>query len=227
MDADIFAPGTLRQYALIADGERGALIGPRGNIAFLCAPRWHDDAVFSCLVGGAGGYARHPADDRFVWGGHYEPDSLIWRSRWVTTDAITECREALAFPGEPERRGAAPAHRGDRGGARSRWCWTRGRVRAESGPAAPEGTGTAGRATGLPVDRGARHARSGRPWRSTLSCRVGASRDLVLEISDRPTTTVPTRPGWAATEAGWRRACPTARLVAPGDVATPTPCSAA
>ena len=96
-------PHVLRQYALIADGERGALVGPRGDMAFLCAPAWHDDAVFSSLIGGHGGYGVSPADDRFVWGGYYEPDSLIWRSRWVSTDAVTECREALAFPGEPER----------------------------------------------------------------------------------------------------------------------------
>ena len=49
-------PETLRHYALLADGERGALIGPRGDVAFLCAPRWHDDAVFSDLVGGRGTY---------------------------------------------------------------------------------------------------------------------------------------------------------------------------
>jgi hypothetical protein len=40
-------PHVLREYALLADGERGALIGPRGDIAWMCAPRWHDDAVFS------------------------------------------------------------------------------------------------------------------------------------------------------------------------------------
>ena len=28
---------------------------------------------------------------------------LIWRSRWVTNDGIIECREALAFPGDPHR----------------------------------------------------------------------------------------------------------------------------
>ena len=37
-------------------------------------------------------------------GGFYEPGTLIWRSRWVTTDAIVECREALALP---SRRGRA------------------------------------------------------------------------------------------------------------------------
>ena len=41
--------------------------------------------------------------DRFVWGGFYEEGSLIWRSRWVTRHGIIECREALAFPGDPHR----------------------------------------------------------------------------------------------------------------------------
>ena len=38
-----------------------------------------------------------------MWGGHYEPGSLIWRSRWVTGDGIIESREALVFPGEADR----------------------------------------------------------------------------------------------------------------------------
>ncbi|MGO9503703.1 MAG: trehalase-like domain-containing protein [Streptosporangiaceae bacterium] len=73
----------LRDYALIADGERGALIGPRGDIVWMCAPQWHSDAVFSTLIGGDGIYATTPTD-RFVWGGYYEEDTLIWHSRWVT-----------------------------------------------------------------------------------------------------------------------------------------------
>ena len=97
----LHAPETLRQYALIADGERGALVGPEGDLAFLCAPRWHDDAVFSTLLGGPGSYALAPHEKRHVWGGHYEQDSLIWRSRWVTTTSVIESRDALAFPGDP------------------------------------------------------------------------------------------------------------------------------
>jgi hypothetical protein len=31
-------------------------------------------------------------------GQFYEPGGLIWRSRWVTGEAIVECREALALP---------------------------------------------------------------------------------------------------------------------------------
>ncbi len=90
----------LREYALLADGERGILVGPRGEYAWMCAPRWDSDAVFSSLIGGHGTYAVTPAG-RFVWGGYYEDGSLIWRSRWITETGIVECREALAFPGEP------------------------------------------------------------------------------------------------------------------------------
>ena len=97
--ADAFPPHVLREYALIADGERGALIGPRGEIVWMCAPRWHSDAVFAALIGGDGACAVTP-EGRFVWGGYYEPGTLIWRSRWITSDAIVECREALTFPGD-------------------------------------------------------------------------------------------------------------------------------
>jgi GH15 family glucan-1,4-alpha-glucosidase len=97
-----FPPHTLRDYAFLADGERGAVIGPRGDIAFLCLPRWHDDAVFGSLIGGGGHYAVSPRESRYVWGGHYEDGTLIWRSRWVTTTAEIECREALVFPGSSQ-----------------------------------------------------------------------------------------------------------------------------
>lgn len=90
--------GTLCQHALVADRERGALIGPRGDVAFLCAPP-QDVALFSSLVGSHGHYSVTSACARLVWGAHYEPRSLIWRSRWVTTEGVIECREALTFPG--------------------------------------------------------------------------------------------------------------------------------
>jgi Domain of unknown function (DUF5911) len=94
--ADEFPPHVLREYALIADGERGAIIGPRGEIVWMCAPRWHSDAIFASLIGGGGAYAVTP-DSRFVWGGYYEPGTLIWHSRWITCDAVVECREAARW----------------------------------------------------------------------------------------------------------------------------------
>jgi alpha,alpha-trehalase len=97
------SPHVLREFALLADGERGVLVGPQGDFVWMCFPRWDSGAVFSSLIGGVGGYAVAPKD-RCVWGGYYEEGSLIWRSRWVTVNnAIIECREALAFPAQPGR----------------------------------------------------------------------------------------------------------------------------
>ncbi|HZQ56447.1 MAG TPA: glycoside hydrolase family 15 protein [Acidimicrobiales bacterium] len=95
-------PRVLRQYALIADGLRGALVGPDGDIAWMSFPVWHDPAVFAGLIGSGGGFSICP-DAPFVWGGYYEEGTLIWRSRWVTNDAIVECRDALAMPSERGR----------------------------------------------------------------------------------------------------------------------------
>ncbi|MGH3498104.1 MAG: glycoside hydrolase family 15 protein [Nocardioidaceae bacterium] len=109
-----FPPHVLREYALLADGERGALCGPRGDIGWLCAPGWDDDAVLSSMMGGEGVYAVTPVDT-FVWGGYYEPGTLVWRNRWVTNGNRVECHDALAFPGDPRtlvllRRIAAVEH---------------------------------------------------------------------------------------------------------------------
>ena len=212
-----FAPHALRDYAMLADGERGAIIGPRGEIAWLCAPSWHSESVFSSLIGGAGVYAICPAD-RFVWGGYYEPRSLIWRSRWVTdTGSIIECREALAFPGEPHR------------------LVLLRRVVAESGPASvrvllepraeydqqplrdqrrePDGTWT-GRAGTLYLrwSGGVAHARAraGTCLEMDLVVPAGRTADLILELSDRPL--IDGRPdagdAWRATESGWNEVIP-------------------
>jgi len=105
-----FPPHVLREYALIADGERGALIGPRGDITWMCAPRWHSGAVFATLIGGGGVYAVTPVE-LFVWGGYYEAGSLIWRSHWITADGRIECREALAMPGDAGTAAPGPARR--------------------------------------------------------------------------------------------------------------------
>jgi Trehalase-like, N-terminal len=71
------APRVLREYALVADGERGALIGPDGSVAWLCVPRWDSPPAFSGLLGGAGRYTVTPTDPWHVWGGYYENGSLI------------------------------------------------------------------------------------------------------------------------------------------------------
>ena len=101
-DAHPSPPHVLREYALLADGERGVLVGPRGDFAWMCFPRWHDAAAFCSLLGGASEYSVTPRG-RFTWGGWYEDGSLIWRSRWATEGGIVECREALALPAAERR----------------------------------------------------------------------------------------------------------------------------
>jgi alpha,alpha-trehalase len=98
----LWQPHVLREYSFIADGERGALISPNGSMVWLCAPRWDSRPVFTALLGGRSGYEVTPADRWRVWGGYYEPGSLIWRSRWVGAEVI-ECREALAMPADEHR----------------------------------------------------------------------------------------------------------------------------
>jgi alpha,alpha-trehalase len=213
-----FPPHVLREYAFLADGERGALTGPRGDICWLCVPGWDSDAVFASLIGGLGGYAVTP-QARYVWGGHYEPRSLIWRSRWMTEEGVVECREALAYPGEPDRAvvlrricavgsparllvtldiragfgryGLRRAHRDERG------TWT-GRV----GELYLRWSG-AGRAVRLSGPRNG--VLTGR-----LTVPAGEEHDLVLEISSKRLPGEPPHPeeAWQATEAAWRRAVP-------------------
>ena len=209
-----FPPQVLRQYAVIADGERGIVVGPRGDFCWMCLPRWDSAAVFSSLLGGAGVYAVTPRR-RFVWGGRYEPRSLIWRSRWVTTAGIVECREALAFPGDmhtavvlrriravdlPARMQVALDIRADFGScAMSELArdddgvWT-----GRSGPHRFRWTG-------------AEHARVADDGSLRLVVEVapGCDHDLVLELSDRQLGPPPrAADSWAATENAWHGAVP-------------------
>ncbi|HEX4220661.1 MAG TPA: glycoside hydrolase family 15 protein [Acidimicrobiales bacterium] len=204
----------LREYALLADGERGVLIGPKGELAWMCAPHWDSDAVFSSLIGGKGLYAITPTDTRFVWGGYYEEGSLIWHSRWVTTTGIIECREALAFPADPHtavvlRRVTAVDERARtrvildvRAGFGSqdmtdirchRGIWT-----ARSGPLYLRWSGGEG------ADR-----RPDGALTVTVELEPGCHHDLVLEISDHALAEpVEARAAWEVTEAAWARAVP-------------------
>jgi GH15 family glucan-1,4-alpha-glucosidase len=91
----------LRDYALLADGERGIILGPGGDVAWMCFPRWDSPACFAAMAGGRGTFAIAPTE-RYTWGGFYER-GLIWRHRWSTSSGVVECRDALAFPGASRR----------------------------------------------------------------------------------------------------------------------------
>lgn len=216
-DASRYPPQVLREYALLADGERAALIGPRGDVAWMCAPRWDSDAVFSSLIGGGGIYAISPANTRFVWGGYYEEGTLIWRSRWITETGVIECREALAFPGDKER------------------LMLLRRIIAVDGDAAVSVCLDAAAGFGqhplslLKHERGGWAGRTGKlnlRWSGagnakpvgdgghviTLDLNVGAGghHDFVLELSERALPDRPPEPdqAWQATERAWHTSVP-------------------
>lgn len=221
--ADRFTPQVLREYALIADGERGALVGPRGDVAWMCAPRWDSSAVFSGLIGGAGHYAVTPSD-RFVWGGYYEPGTLIWRSRWITDTGIIECREALAFPGDPHRVVLLRRVVAVDGDARLIVALDPAAEygRAPLADVDQDGHGSWTARTGglrLRWDGASDARRHHDGWRIDLRLRAGCHHDLVLEIGDTTPTGPPVDPdiAWAATESGWHRVSPQ-----PPDTLAPT-----
>ena len=225
-----FRPQVLREYALVADGERGGLIGPHGDLVWMCAPRWDSDAVFSALIGGGGAYAVTPADPWHVWGGYYEPGSLIWRSRWVTSGTVIECREALAFPGAPDHIVLLRQVRAVRGDARVRvvlepragfglhgshgltrdgsvWSGTSGRLRWR--------WRGGGRACPQPVTHG-----RGELLTLELTVPAGERHDFVLEMGEDGLDGPVPDPAatWRATESAWSRPRPSLeQAIAPRD----------
>ncbi|HEY2297746.1 MAG TPA: glycoside hydrolase family 15 protein [Jatrophihabitans sp.] len=208
-DSALLKPHVLREYALLGDGERGALLGPRGDITWMCAPRWHSASVFSTLAGGVGTYAVSPRD-RFVWGGYYEPRSLIWRSRWVTTSGVIECREALAYPADEHRLVLLrTVHALDRTADvdvtfRPRGSYDTAQaedVRSDNGVWSFRCGDLYGRWTSGP---GAQHRDD--TFTLRLDVPPGGHHHLVLELSDQPLPDRPADPHatWQATEAAWQ-----------------------
>lgn len=226
---DATVPHVLREYALLADGERGVIVGPRGDFAWLCFPQWDGDALFSSLIGGSGAYAIAPAGRRFVWGGFYEC-GLIWRSRWITEDATVECREALALPTTPDRAVVLRRVMAREGTARVDVLLN---LRSDFGHTAAEdlhrrddGTWVARAGDAYAQWTGAADAQAradeddGTTLRLELTLEPGEHHDFVLVLDREADGAPPPDPdaAWSGTEAEWRARVPElGQTVAPRD----------
>ena len=217
-------PHVLREYAVLGDGERGAVVGADGQVVWMCAPAWHSSPVFDRLLGGHHGYQLAPTDPWTVWSGTYRHGSLIWCTQWVTSDTVVRCEDALAVPADPH---------------------TAVLMRRVVGGEAP--ARVAARLT-LPSSAARRLDRVGRSWMTEFdgwylrwhgapSAVVSATddaclrlvhdieahtrHDLLLEVSDRPFTSPPPDPEtlWEQTEQTWAEWTPdTSDTLAPRDV---------
>lgn len=218
------SPHVLREYALLADGERGALIGPRGDLTWMCAPRWHDDAVFSHLIGGTGSFVVAPKDSWYVWGGSYDPGTLIWNARWVLPGGPVECREALAWTGDRARAVVLRRIRAVSGDAVMR---VRLDARASFGSSAMSGlhheqgywSGFSGalhlRLAG--VDDAFIDPEDG-SLQAVLTVPAGTYHDLMLEVgSDLPATPPAVDDLWHRTDSAWADQPSTSALAASRD----------
>ena len=199
-------------------GSAAPCSGPRGDIVWLCAPRWDDDAVFSALVGGPGAYAVTPRDAA-SGAGTTSPAPDLAQPVGHRRHRIMECREALALPGRRAPRGPAAPDRG-----RSTAPRTRRRRPARRAPGSArtamsdlhrddDGAWTA-RAGDLrlrwPAPPAAAVDRDGDGSLRRLVVADGQRHDLVLEISDRRCRP-PARPGpgvGARPRRAWRDAVP-------------------
>ncbi len=214
-------PHVLRDYALLADGERGVVVGPRGDFAWMCFPRWDSDACFASLIGGEGSYTVTP-EGRYVWGGHYDV-GLIWRSRWITETGVVECREALCMPGDPKRAVVLRRIQALNAPARVRVTldprWAFGTRRATHLRRSDDGVWQArlgdARMTWIGAD-GAQPGDEGRSLVVTLDLEAGQTHDLVLVLDSSAEPEPAPDPGlaWSGTEAAWRERVPDLAWVA-------------
>ena len=94
------APHVLREYALIADGERGALVGPPRRHLTGVRAAVGSDGVFSSLIGGGGASPSLPPEPMRLGRALRGEARSSGEGAGSPTTGVVECRDALARPAE-------------------------------------------------------------------------------------------------------------------------------
>ena len=219
------AAHSVRDLALLADGERGAVLSPDGNVAWLCAPRWESPAVFAHLLGGGGTFAVRPQATS-VWSGSYEPGSLIFRSSWKGRGAAVDVIDALALPSNRDSLTLLRRIDATDGGVaveiefdvRSRYGRHRSRdVRRDEAACGTAGspTGSGGGSAVCPTPSPIATGCCASCW---SSARARGTTSCSSSGTDLPNAPLRADVAWAATEDAWRTRVPAMdRSVAPRD----------
>ena len=230
-------PHVLREYALLADGERGALVGPRGDFAWLCFPAGTATPSSPRWSAARGAYSVTPARalrlGRLLRARHADLAQPLGHRRRRSSSAARRSR----CPARPERaRASCAASVAVRAGTRSRSILDlRARTSAQGVRRCAASTTAAGRPAPAAAPLDAAPAATPRRTRADACCgsrssSAAASTTTSCSCSPRRRRAAepPTRPSaWAATEAGVaragaRRSRTRSRRATPG---TPTPCS--
>ncbi|GAB3807619.1 hypothetical protein GCM10028798_32490 [Humibacter antri] len=84
-------------YALIGDCRTGALVSARGDIDWLCLPRFDSPSVFAAILGDRehGRWSLHPTDAHASVTRRYDGDTFTLITRWETTGGIAEVHDLM------------------------------------------------------------------------------------------------------------------------------------
>ena len=79
----------IESLAFLSDGTVAALLGPDGNVEWLCLPRFDAPSVFGAILDRrAGTFRLAPTDPAATATRSYLPGSLVLETRWQTADGV-------------------------------------------------------------------------------------------------------------------------------------------
>jgi GH15 family glucan-1,4-alpha-glucosidase len=90
-------PSPIEDYALLSDCRTSALVSRDGSIDWLCLPRFDSPSLFAKLLGGddQGCWSVRPSDPDAVATRHYDGDSFVLITRWVTATGVAEVHDLM------------------------------------------------------------------------------------------------------------------------------------